>query len=785
MYVGQGIRRVEDARFLTGRGRFVDDIRLPDALHAVFVRSPHAAARIRGIDADEALKLPGVRLVLTGRDWRAAGLGDLPTIWSVTSFDGTSMVERPRPVFAVEAVRHVGDTVAMIVADRLDRALDAADALAIDYEPLPAVTDAMAAMAADAPRVHADTGSNMLFDWRCGDEGAVAQAMKAAAHVTAIELVNQRVNHLPIEPRAAVGHYDPATEGYTLWSTTQVPHLIRRLLAESSLRVPEHRLRVVAPDVGGGFGQKGMHYPEEAAVLHASGLLERPVRWTSTRSEAFLVDIHARAHATRARAAFDRDGRILAIEADCVADLGAYLATFAAGIPTSHNLSMLSGLYRVPALHGRVRGVYTNSTPVDAMRGAGRAECAYLVERLIDAGAHEMGIDPLTLRERNLIKSSALPYATPVGTVYDSGDYPAMLARLREVSGHDELVSECRAARQRGELRGIGWSTFISSGGAGPSGSAARSGARIGGWDTASLRVHATGKVTLAVGSHSHGQGHATVYRQLVADALGCGLDDIDVVYGDTARLHAGMGTYASRSITVVGGAIAGAGDRIIAKARQLAAHILECADVDLAFADGRFTVAGTDRGLDFGEVVHAAYGGLASYPAGFEFGLETTAYFDPPDLNYPAGAHLAVVEVDRETGQVTLLRYVAVDDVGRIVNPMIVEGQIHGGVAQGIGQALSEQLVHDHATGQLLSGSLMDYAPPRARDLPDFAVAFQETPSPNNPLGVKGAGENGTVGAPAAVVNAVLDALAPLGVTRIDMPLTPYRVWQAMQRPM
>lgn len=781
MHFGRSVRRIEDARFLTGRGRFVDDIRLADALHAVFVRSPHAAARIRGIDATVALSLPGVRLVLTGRDWRAAGLGDLPTIWSVTSFDGTPMVERLRPVFAIEVARHVGDTVAMIVADRLDQALDAADALAVDYEPLPAVTNPVAAMAADAPLVHADTASNILFDWRCGDEKAVAQAMTAAAHVTEIALVNQRVNHLPIEPRAATGHYDPATDGYTLWSTTQVPHLIRRLLADSSLRVPEHRLRVVAPDVGGGFGQKGMHYPEEAAVLRASRLLERPVRWTATRGESFIVDIHARAHATRARAAFDRDGRILAIEADCVADLGAYLSSFGAGIPTSHNLTMLSGLYRVPALHGRVRGVYTNSTPVDAMRGAGRAECAYLVERLIDAAAREMGLDPLTLRERNLIGPSALPYATPVGTVYDSGSYPAMLAKLREVSGYGELVAECRAARQRGELRGIGWSTFISSGGAGPSSSAARSGARIGGWDTASLRLHATGKVTLAVGSHSHGQGHATVYRQLVADALGCSFEDIDVTYGDTAGLHAGMGTYASRSITVVGSAIAVAGTRILGKARQLAAHMLECADADLMFSEGRFTVTGTDRSLTLAAVARAAYGGLASYPADFEFGMESTAYFDPPDLNYPAGAHLAVVGVDRETGQVTLLRYVAVDDVGRIVNPMIVEGQIHGGVAQGVGQALCEQLVHDPATGQLLTGSLMDYAAPRARDLPDIAVAFQETPSPNNPLGVKGAGENGTVGAPAAVVNAVLDALAPLGVTHIDMPLTPFRVWRAM----
>ncbi|MGH6932725.1 MAG: xanthine dehydrogenase family protein molybdopterin-binding subunit, partial [Dongiaceae bacterium] len=740
MYVGKSIRRLEDARLLTGRGRFVDDIKLPGELRAVFLRSPHGAARIRSVDKDAALNMPGARLVLTGRDWCAAGLGDLPVIASVRSFDDTPMIQQARPVFATEIVRHVGDTVAMVVADSAAQAMDAAEAVAIDYEPLPAAVDLAQAVAPGAPLVHADMASNLACDWRAGDAAAVARAMASAAHVVEIELVNQRLTHLPIEPRAVIGEYDPGEDGYTLWTTSQVPHLIRRLLAQSSLKVPEHRIRVIAPDVGGGFGQKGMHYPEEAAVLRASRILERPVRWTATRSDGFMVDVHARSHRTRARAGFDGQGHVLAIEVDTLADFGAYLSTFAAIIPTSHNATMLSGLYRVPALHGRVRGVYTNTTPVDAMRGAGRTECAYVVERLIEAGARKLAIDPGEIRRRNLIQPDQFPYRTPIGPIYDSGDYPALLEKSKKLANYDGLVAERDAARQRGELAGIGWSSFIQSGGPGAM-KFGRSEDRIPGWDSASLRVHSSGKVTLACGSHSHGQGHATAYRQVVADALSCALDDIEFVNGDTAKVHAGMGTYASRSITVVGGAIAHSAVRIIDKGKQLAAHLLECASADIRFAEGQFTVAGTDRSIGFAEVATAAYAGSSRLPAGFELGLEATSYFEPEDLNYPAGMHLAVARVDRETGRVSVLRYVAVDDVGRLINPMIVEGQIHGGVAQGIGQALGEIVAYDAASGQLLSGSLMDYAVPRARDLPMIETAFIETPSPRNPLGVKGAG--------------------------------------------
>jgi carbon-monoxide dehydrogenase large subunit len=781
VFVGKSIRRLEDARLLTGRGRFVDDIRRPDELHAVFLRSPHAAARIRAIDGAAAQGMAGVRLVLTGRDWQSAGLGDLPVIGTVKSWDSTPMMERPRPVFATEAARHVGDTVAMVVADSLVQAMDAAEALPIDYEPLPAVVDLEQAISPDAPPVHDGASTNLACDWRVGDAAAVARALADAAHVIEIELVNQRLTHLPMEPRAVIGAYDEGEDGFTLWTSSQAPHLIRRLLAQSSLRVPEHRIRVIAPDVGGGFGQKGMHYPEEPAVLLASRMLRRPVRWTATRGDNFMVDVQARNHVTRARAGFTGDGRLLAIEADTLADFGAYLSTFAAIIPTSHNATMLSGLYRVAALHGRVRGVYTNTTPVDAMRGAGRSECAYVVERLMDAAARRLNIDPGELRRRNLIEAHEFPYRTPIGPIYDSGDYPALLAKLKAAAGYDALIAERDAARRRGQLMGIGWSSFIQSGGPGAM-KFGRSDDRIPGWDSASIRIHAGGKVTLACGSHNHGQGHATAYRQVVADALGCALEDIEFVNGDTARVHAGMGTYASRSITVVGGAIAMSAGRIVDKGKQLAAHLLECAGADVGFAEGRFTVAGTDRSVGFAEVASAAYGGSEAVPSGFELGWEATSYFEPEDLNYPAGMHLAVVAIDRETGQVRVLRYVAVDDVGRLINPMIVEGQIHGGVAQGIGQAIGEIVSHDGATGQLLSGSLMDYAAPRARDLPMIETHFIETPSPRNPLGVKGAGESGSVGAPAAVVNAALDALSPLGIAAIDMPLTPFNVWRAMQ---
>ncbi|MSP83362.1 MAG: xanthine dehydrogenase family protein molybdopterin-binding subunit [Alphaproteobacteria bacterium] len=781
MFVGKGVKRFEDERFLVGRGRFVDDLPQSDALWAAFLRSPHAHAAVRSIDASGSLALPGVRAVLTGADWQADGLGDLGSIWSVTSADGTPMREVARPVFAVDRVRHVGDTVAMVIADTASRALDGAEALDVAFEPLDAVASADAALEVGARPIHDIAPNNLAFDWHTGDATLVAKAMAAAARVIALSLVIPRVTHVPVEPRAVLGRYDAIDGGYTLWSTTQVPHLIRKLLAQHSLRVHEHRLRVVAPDVGGGFGQKAYHYPEEAAVLWASRRLGRPIRWTATRSETFMVDAHARAHRTRAKIGLDGAGRITAIEADIVADLGAYLSTFGAAIPTAFCASMLSGLYRVPALFARVRGVYTNSTPVDAMRGAGRGECAYVVERLVDAAAHALHEDPVAFRARNFISKDAFPYASPLGPIYDSGDYGAMLDRVLGLVGYEALRLRQAEARRAGVLMGIGLSTFIESAGAGPSRLGARLGARIGTWEAAGVRVHADGKVTIVSGSHSHGQGHATVFRQVVADALGCRMEDIEVVAGDTAIVHAGGGTYGSRSATMAGSALALASRKIVEKAKVLAAHLLECAKEDLEFRSGWFAIAGTDRRIALVDVADAAYRGH-DYPEGLELGLEETAYFDPVEMNYPSGAHVCAVIVDRDTGQVRITDYAAVDDVGRVLNPMIVEGQVHGGVVQGIGQALSEQVVYDPGTGQLTVGSLLDYAVPRAGDVPSFAVAFQETPSPRNPLGVKGAGESGTIGAPAAVVNAVLDALRPLGVGDLDMPLTPYRIWSTIR---
>jgi carbon-monoxide dehydrogenase large subunit len=719
--------------------------------------------------------------VVTGADWQRECLGPLPCIWSVTSSDGSAMRGAPRPVFATDRVRHVGDTVAMVVADTAARAMDAAEALEIGYEPLDAVVDARAALAPGAAQVHDDAPGNLALDWSLGDRAAVERAIAAAAHVITLDLPIARLTHLPIEPRAVIGRHDPFDDISTLWTTSQVPHLIRRLLAESSLRLPEQRLRVIAPDVGGGFGQKAFHYPEEAAVLWAARRLGRPVRWTASRSETFMVDAHARAQTVTGRIALDAEGRILAIDVDTVADLGAYLGTFGPAIPTVFGASMLSGAYRIAALHARVRGVFTNTTPVDAMRGAGRAECAYVVERLVDAAARAIGDDPAALRRRNFVPADAFPYATPIGPVYDSGDYAALLDKVLALARHDELVAERAAARAQGGLFGIGLATFVESAGTGPSRIAGREGGRIGLWDAAGVRVGATGTVTVLCGSHSHGQGHATTYRQIVAAGLGCAMTDVEIAFGDTAQVAEGGGTYGSRSITMVGSAISIALDRVIAKARRLAAHRLECAVEDVAFESGRFVVAGTDRAVTFAAVAAAAH--LAhDVPEGFEPGLSAAASFDPDEFNYPSGAHLCAVEVDRDTGQVRLAAYAAVDDVGRAINPMIVEGQIHGGVAQGIGQALGERIVWDERTGQLLTGSLLDYGVPRADELPFFDLALVEIPSPRNPLGVKGAGESGTIAATVATVNAVLDALAPLGITAIDPPLTPERVWRAMR---
>jgi len=729
--------------------------------------------------------MPGVLGVLTGDDWTAAGFGKLPCIWQVDSRDGSAMNEAPRLALAPFAggrgrVRHVGEIVAAVVAASASEAVDAAEAVNADYEPLVPVIETASALAPGAPLVHEDLRTNLCFDIEFGDRNEVTRAIELAHHVTSLELINNRVAPSPLEPRATVGMHDAPDDRYTLWTSSQNPHLVRRWLAEDSLHIPEHRIRVVSPDVGGGFGQKIAHYPEEPIVLWAAKRFGRPICWTGTRSENLMEDTQARDHVTRCRMAFDREGVILAIEVDTVAAIGAYVSAFGAAIPGYFYAPLLAGMYRTPVIHARVRGVYTNTVPVDAYRGAGRPEATYVVERLVESGARELGIDVREIRRRNFLRASDFPYVSPLGMRYDSGNYEGLLHKLDEAVDYAALREEQRRLRAEHKLMGIGLAGFIDSSGGSPSRLAARLGRRVASWDSAVVRVHPTGKITVFCGGHSHGQGHATTFAQIVADRMHCAVEDVDIVEGDTDRIPYGHGTYGSRSLSVIGVAIALATDKVLAKGAKIAAHLMECAESDVNFVAGHYIVAGTDRSVGFDEVVRAAHH-LHAYPPGLEPGLEETSFYDPPGRNVPAALHLCVVLVDPETGTVRIRDYHAIDDVGRVINPMIVEGQIHGGLGQGIGQAMLEQVVYDRS-GQLLTGSFMDYAMPRATDLPSFKTARQETLSPDNPLGVKGAGESGTIGAPAAVVNAVLDALSPLGVRSLDMPLTPVRVWTAIQ---
>jgi carbon-monoxide dehydrogenase large subunit len=781
MYIGKSVKRKEDQRFLTGRGQYVDDIALPNVAYAAFVRSPHAHALISKIDTSRARAMPGVLQVLTGEDWVKAGLGSSPVLWTVTSRDGSPMKSAPRPILTAGRVRHVGDTFAVVIADTRAQAQDAADALDVTYQPLAAIADTAKALDRDAPLVHEQFRSNLVYDWEMGDPARVAQAIAGARHVTTLDITNQRLAPCPLEPRAVIGQYDAATGQYTLWSTTQNPHMVRHWLAEDSLFIPEQKVRVVAPDVGGGFGQKIYHYPEEPTVLWAAKKVGRPVRWTSSRLENLMVDTHARDHVTKCRMGFDENGKILGLHVETTANLGAYMSPFGSCIPTYFYAPLLSEMYRIPQIYCRVRGVHTHTTPVDAYRGAGRPEALFVVERLIENGAHELGIDASELRLRNLIQPNEFPYTTATGVTYDSGNYPALITKTKAMADYDALRAEQLRLRGEGVFLGIGMSGFIDCAGAGPSKLIAKVGSHVGFWDVVTVRVHPSAKVSVLCGSHSHGQGHATTFAQVVAERLGCDMEDVEIVEGDTDRIPYGMGTYASRSMSVIGAAMATGVDRIIEKGSKLASHLLECSPKDLEFAFGKYTVAGTDRAITFKKIAKAAYQG-ADYPAGFELGLEETVFHDPADYNWPSAFHLCTVLVDPETGRVKLRDYYVTDDVGRIINPMIVEGQIAGGLAQGIGQALMEHCVFEPSSGQLLTASFMDYCMPRADDLPSFHLATQETLNPNHPLGVKGAGESGTIGAPSAVANAVVDALRPFGVRNIDMPLTPMRVWEAIQ---
>lgn len=778
--IGKPVRRREDARFLTGRGRYVDDLSRPGQLHAAFVRSPHAHAVLRSIDLADALRSPAVVAAFDGAALTAAGVGSIPCGWLIHDRAGRPMVEPRHFPLAVDRVRHAGEPVAVVIATSRAAALGAAERVAVEYEPLPAsVRAGRVGEPAEAPLWDA-APDNVCCDWAIGDGPAVDAAFAGAAHVTRLALVNNRLVAAPMEPRAAVAEHDPGTGLTVLHTTSQNPHTIRATLANTVLRIPETELRVVSPDVGGGFGTKIFLYPEETVLTWAARRLGRTIRWTSTRSESFLTDVQGRDHETVAELALDAEGTFLALRVTTYANVGAYLSSAATGIPTYYYAPLLSGVYRTPHIHCRVVVGFSNTASVDAYRGAGRPEASYVLERLVDQAAVETGHDRVALRRRNFIRPDQFPYATPLGLTYDSGDHAATLDLVLDSLDWPGFAARQAESRARGLRRGIGLSTYLEIAGATPSRVAAQQGARGGRSEAAQLRVHPGGSVTVFSGSHSHGQGHETTFAQLIAERLGLPMELVRVVQGDTDVVPFGRGTAASRSLIVGGAAILMAVDKVVAKGRRIAAALLEASVDDVVFAEGRFTIAGTDRGLDFAQVARAAYA-PAALPPGLEPGLDETAFYEPLNWSFPGGCHGCEVEVDPETGTIRVLRIVAADDLGVIINPMIVHGQIHGGLAQGLGQALLEKGVYE-AGGQLLTGSFMDYAMPRAGDMPSFEVMTNGTPCLTNPLQAKGCAEVGSVGLPPAIVNAVLDALRPEGVQDLSMPLTPAHVWAALQ---
>jgi len=774
--IGASVQRKEDYRFLTGAGQYTDDVTLANQSHAAFVRSPHAHAKILKISSEKAKKSPGVVAVFTGDDLAAAKVGGLPCGWLITDVNGQPMKEPPHPCLAQGKARYVGDHVAVVIADTLQQARDAAELVEVDYEVLPAVADAVKALAKGAPQLHDIAPGNCCYVWALGDKGAVDAAFAKAAHVTKLDFINNRLIPNAMEPRAAIGQYSRADESYTLYVSNQNPHVERLLMTAFVLGLPEHKVRVVAGDVGGGFGSKIYLYAEDVVVTWAAKQVNRPVKWTADRSESYLSDAHGRDHHTVAELAMDKDGKFLALRVKTTANMGAYLSTFASAIPTILYATLLAGQYTTPVIHVEVTAVFTNTAPVDAYRGAGRPEATYVVERLVETAAREMKIDPAELRRKNFIRQ--FPYQTPVALLYDIGNYDATLdaaVKMADVSG---FASRKKASEAKGRLRGLGYACYIEACGIAPSAVAGSLGARAGLFEAGEVRVHPTGSVTVFTGSHSHGQGHETTFAQVVADRLGMPIENVDIVHGDTSKILFGMGTYGSRSIAVGGTAIVKALDKVIAKGKKIAAHLLEAAEADVVYDKGVYKVAGTDKQKMFGEVAFAAYV-PHNYPHDkLEPGLNENAFYDPSNFTFPAGSYVCEVEVDKETGRVTIEKWVAVDDFGKIINPMIVAGQVHGGIAQGIGQALTEACHYD-ASGQLVTGSFMDYCIPRADDLPNFEVDTRETPCTHNPLGVKGCGEAGAIGAPAALMNAITDAL---GVKDMPMPATPLAVWTAMK---
>jgi carbon-monoxide dehydrogenase large subunit len=783
---GQPIKRREDPRFITGRGQYVDDVRLPGMTYAAFVRSPHAHARIRGVDITRAKAHPGVVAVFTGKDM--TGVNSLPCGWDLRKDKNVpgvvqDLVMPPHMPLASDEARHVGDPVAIVIADSQTAALDGAELVGVDWEALPAVTSTEKATQAGQPLVHGSVPGNVAFKWEIGDRSATDAAFAAAPVKVKKRIVNQRLVANAMEPRACVARFDEATGELTLWVTSQNPHVHRLLMAAFVLGIPEHKMRVISPDVGGGFGSKIFVYNEEVVVSWATRQIKRPVRWTASRREAYLTDAHGRDHVTEAEIALSREGKILGLRVKTTANLGAYLSTFAPAVPTFLYGTLLNGVYTIGAIHCEVTGVFTHTTAVDAYRGAGRPEAAYVVERMVEAGAAGLKMDVAEIRKRNFIPKFSGAFQTLVAVAYDSGDYGAAFDRMFEIFDYKKFRAEQAEARQQGRLLGVGFSTYIEACSIAPSKVVGALGAGAGLYESGVVRVHPTGKVSVYTGSHSHGQGHETTFAQLVASELGVAMDDVDIIHGDTGAIAFGMGTYGSRSASVGGTAILMSVNKIKEKGKKIAAHLLEAAPADIEFTGGQFSVKGVPgKSIGFAQVALTAYV-PHNYPEGLEPGLDETSFYDPSNFCFPFGAHACVVEVEPETGRVKILRYVAVDDVGNVINPMIVDGMVHGGIAQGVGQALWEGARYDDESGQLVTGSMMDYALPKADQLPFYETARTVTPTPVNPLGIKGAGETGTIASTPAVVNAVVDALSGMGVDHIEaMPLTAERVWKTIQ---
>ena len=774
--IGARVARKEDKRFVTGAGRFVDDMVVPGMKHAAFVRSPHAHADIKKVDVRKAQAMPGVIGVLTGRELKSDGIGNLICGWMIHSKDGSPMKMGAWSPLAVDRVRYVGDAVAVVVAETKGQARDAAEAVEVTYKERKAVTDAAKALEKGAPQLHPEAEGNVIFDWELGDAKAADAAIANAAHVTRMTITNNRLVPNAMEPRAALGHYDKGEDHYTCWTTSQNPHLARLVMSAFYNVAPENKLRVIAPDVGGGFGSKIFIYPEELVCLWASKKAGVPVKWVADRTESFLADAHGRDHHTTVEMAFDKDNRIIGLKVDTIANFGAYMSLFSSSVPTYLYATLLSGQYNIPAIHANVRAVYTNTSPVDAYRGAGRPEATYLLERTMETAARELGVSPAELRRKNFIQT--FPHQTPVIMCYDAGDYATSLDAAMKAADYAGFAKRKAAAAKRGKLRGIGMSCYIEACGIAPSAAVGSLGAGVGLWESAEVRVNAVGTIEVLTGSHSHGQGHETTFAQVVADRFGVPIDSVSIVHGDTDKVQMGMGTYGSRSGAVGLSAVAKALDRVEAKAKRIAAHLMEADEGDIVIENGALKVTGTDKNVPWFQMALAAYTGH-NLPSGMEPGLKETAFYDPTNFTFPAGCYICEVEIDPETGLTEIIQFVAADDFGNVINPNIVEGQVHGGLAQGIGQALLESAHYDPESGQLLTASYMDYTMPRASDLPSFQVSTSNTPCPGNPLGIKGCGEAGAIGSPPAVINAITDAI---GSNELTMPATPLKVWAALK---